>query len=111
MISSGQSLPLYYFIKMIKKIPNLEQSSKATKFSKKTLKYIQKEVFFKLELSEAQKITDEAFFVLLRSEACEDTSYRNTVMDSFLALSKLLLVLKKKKNPIKINSTQITTSI
>lgn len=94
---------------MTKEIPNLQQSSKNSKISKKTLKHLKEEVFFKIELSEAQKVTDEAFTMLVRSEACEDTSYRNSVMDAFTAIAKLLVVIKKKKHPKKIHSIPNTS--
>lgn len=68
-------------------------------WSPKTLAYIENEVFFKQEITEVRKATDEAFITLLRSEACDDDVFRNLVLDSWFANSKLHRVIELKDLP------------
>lgn len=68
-------------------------------WSPKTLAHIEQDVFFKQELPTVKKITDDAFMLLLRSNACDDDYYRNMVLDSWFASMKLNAVIAQKIIP------------
>jgi hypothetical protein len=81
-------------------VNKLQESTNLVEYwSPKTLQYIENDVFYKQELPDVRKTMDDAFIALLRSEACDDDVYRNLVLDSWFANSKLHRVVELKEIP------------
>ena len=85
----------------------LESNNLVEYWSPKTLAYIENDVFFKQEITEVRKATVQAFIAILRSEACDDLNYRNLVLDSLFANSKLHRVIELKVQPDNISELHI----